>query len=53
MKTLFKKLEEKDMPEKFTPLRLFIFSLICSAVTVSSGITHEEIPLQPSGIVTT
>jgi sensor histidine kinase YesM len=38
MKTLFKKLEEKDMPEKFTPLRLFIFSLICSVFFIYPNI---------------
>lgn len=39
MKTLFKKLEEKDMPEKFTPLRLFVFSLICSVFFIYPNIT--------------
>ncbi|MFZ2339788.1 MAG: hypothetical protein WAW07_08725 [Bacteroidales bacterium] len=39
MRTLFKKIEEKDMPEKFTPIRLLFFSLLCSVFFIYPNIT--------------
>ena len=38
MKTLFKKLDEKDLPEKFTPLRLLVFSLISAVFFIYPNI---------------
>lgn len=39
MKTLFKKLDETKLPEKITPLRLFLLSLICSVFFIYPNIT--------------